>query len=117
MEHAKAMDRTRVMQPALDFLNAKPGVEKAAPQAKKKRIKGKQAPAFSVRGDAPRGKEQGTPVPKDFQGMRTVDAPVKYPRLPTEAQLRDKASKKAAMLVRDGLDASKPQDRLKSLRP
>ena len=117
MEHAKAMDRTRVMQPALDFLKAKPGVEKAAPQVKKKRIKGKQAPAFSRRGDAPRGKEQGTPVPKDFQGMRKVDAPVKYPRLPTEAQLRDKASKKAAMLVRDGLDASKPQDRLKSLRP
>ena len=93
MELAKAMDRTRVMQPALDFLKAKP--EKAAPQAKKKRIKGKQAPAFSVRGDAPRGKEQGTPVPKDFQGMRKVVAPVKYPRLPTEAQLRDKASKKS----------------------
>ena len=86
LEHAKAMDRTRVMQPFL-------------------------------RGNAPRGGEKGTPVPQDFQGVRKVDAPVKYPRLPTEAQLRDKAAKRAAMLVRNGLDASKPQDRLKSLRP
>ena len=34
-----------------------------------------------------------------------------------EAQLRDKVAKRAAMLVRDGLDATRPQDRLKSLRP
>ena len=77
-----------------------------------------QEKALSKRGDAPRGGEKGTAVPKDFQGTRKVAAPVKYPRkLPTEAQLRDNAAKRAAMVLRDGLDASKPQDRLKSLRP
>ena len=121
------MSRAQVMQPSLAFLEAQPGPAKAAPPAKKKRIQSKKAPAvalraapkaLSKRGDAPRGGEKGTPVPKDFQGTRSVAAPVKYPRkLPTEAQLRDNASKKAAMVVRDGLDASRPQDRLKSLRP
>ena len=55
---------------------------------------------------------------EDCQGTRKVDAPVKYPRKPpTEAHMRDNAAKRAAMVVRDGLDASKPQDQLKSLRP
>ena len=106
------------LQPSLAFLEAQPGPAKAKPPAKKKRIQGKKAPAVSKRGDAPRGGERGTPVPKDFQGTRSVAAPVKYPRkLPTEAQLRDNAAERAAMVVRDGLDASKPQDVLKSLRP
>ena len=94
LEHARAMSRTRVMEPALEFLKAKPGAEKAVHPTRKKRIKGKTAPAVSARGDAPRGGEKGTPVPTDFQGMRKVDAPVKYPRLPTESQLRDNAAKK-----------------------
>ena len=110
------MSRAQVMQPSLAFLEAQPGPAKAAPPAKKKRLKGKTG--VSKRGDAPRGGEKGTPVPKDFQGTRSVAAPVKYPRkLPTEAQLRDNAAKRAAMVVRDGLDASRPQDQLKSLRP
>ena len=127
LEEARAMSRAQVMQPSLAFLEAQPGPAKAAAPAKKKRIQGKKAPAVSKRGDAPRGGEKGTPVPKDFQGTRSVGAsrraegaaaPVKYPRkLPTEAQLRDNAAKRAAMVVRDGLDASKPQDQLKSLRP
>ena len=113
LEDARAMQRTQVMQPALSLLEAKPGPARAV-QGKKK----KKAPAVSKRGDPPRGGEKGTAVPKDFQGTRKVDAPVKYPRkLPSEAQLRDNAAKRAAMVVRDGLNASKPQDRLKSLRP
>ena len=116
LEDARAMQRTQVMQPALSLLEAKPGPASAA--QRKKRIKGKKAPAVSKRGDAPRGGEKGTAVPKNFQGTRKVAAPVKYPRkLPTEAQLRNNAAKRAAMVVRDGLNASKPQDRLKSLRP
>ena len=47
-----------------------------------------------------------------------LDGTAKYPvKFPTEAQLRDKAGRRAAMLARDGLDATKLQDRLGSLRP
>ena len=122
LEERRAMNRAQVMAPPLGkfaMAHAENMERKKLEKhdLEKKKMLEKKRKKYPQRGDSPRGGEKGTPVPIDFQGTRSVDAPVKYPRLPTEAQLRDNASKRAAMVVRGGLDASKPQDRLKSLRP
>ena len=124
LEYARAMERTRLMEPPLAVLDPRTvPVEKA--RAPKKRLKGKQQ-TVSKRGSPGRaGNEKGRDLPRNFAGQRkrlvgkqagggTAQYPVKFP---TEAQLRDNAGRRAAMLARDGLDATKLQDRLGSLRP
>ena len=122
LEHARAMARTRIMEPPLAVLDPRT-VEVEKPRAPKKRMKGKQQ-TVSKRGSPGRaGNEKGRDPPRKFAGQRRrivgkqadgVNYPVKFP---TEAQLRDNAGRRAAMLARDGLDATKLQDRLGSLRP
>ena len=124
LEHARAMARTRIMEPPLAVLDPRT-VEVEKPRAPKKRMKGKQQ-TVSKRGSPGRaGNEKGRDPPRNFAGQRkrlvgkqagggTAQYPVKFP---TEAQLRDNAGRRAAMLARDGLDATKLQDRLGSLRP
>ena len=126
LEHARAMARTRIMEPSLAVLDPRTvPVEK--PRAPKKRMKGKQQ-TVSTRGSPGRaGNEKGRDPPMKLAGKSqtkkrlvgkqaagTAQYPVKFP---TEAQLRDNAGRRAAMLARDGLDATKLQDRLGSLRP
>ena len=116
------MARTRIMEPPLAVLDPRT-VEVEKPRAPKKRMKGKQQ-TVSKRGSPGRaGNEKGRDPPRNFAGQRKrimgkqadgVNYPVKFP---TEAQLRDNAGRRAAMLARDGLDATKLQDRLGSLRP
>ena len=72
------------------------------------------------RGDGGTGGEKGDPAPMRPYGFSSAVGAQKYPqpmRLPTEEELRLKAAQRAAMVVRDGLDATKLQDRLGSLRP
>ena len=75
------------------------------------------------------GNEKGRDPPMNLAGksqpkkrivgkQAALDGTAKYPvKFPTEAQLRDNAGRRAAMLARDGLDATRLQDRLGSLRP
>ena len=124
LEHARAMARTRIMEPPLAVLDPRT-VEVEKPRAPQKRMKGKQQ-TVSKRGSPGRaGGERGRDPPMKLAGQRkrivgkqagggTAQYPVKFP---TEAQLRDNAGRRAAMLARDGLDATKLQDRLGSLRP
>ena len=123
LEQARAMARTRIMEPPLAVLDPRTvAVEK--PRAPKKRMKGKQQ-TVSKRGSPGRaGNEKGRDPPRKFAGQRRrivgkqTDFAVNYPvKFPTEAQLRDNAGRRAAMLARDGLDATRLQDRLGSLRP
>ena len=128
LEHARAMARTRIMEPPLAVLDPRT-VEVEKPRAPKKRMKGKQQ-TVSKRGSPGRaGNEKGRDFPRKFAGQSqprkrlvgkqaALDGTGKYPvKFPTEAQLRDNAGRRAAMLARDGLDATRLQDRLGSLRP
>ena len=133
LEQARAMGRTRIMEPPLAVLDPRT-VEVDKPP----RIRGKRQEKVhrrgehsgvkaSLRGDGGRGGEKGRDPPMKLAGKSqtkkrlvgkqaagTAQYPVKFP---TEAQLRDNAGRRAAMLARDGLDATKLQDRLGSLRP
>ena len=137
LEHARAMARTRIMEPPLAVLDPRTVEVDRPPRI---RLKGKRLEKVhrrgehtgvkaSLRGDGGRGGEKGRDPPwklagksqprKRLVGKRaalggTAQYPVKFP---TEAQLRDNAGRRAAMLARDGLDATKLQDRLGSLRP
>ena len=126
LEHARAMARTRIMEPPLAVLDPRT-VEVEKPRAPKKRMKGKQQ-TVSKRGSPGRaGGEKGRDPPMKLAGTsqprkrivgKQTDFAVNYPvKSPTEAQLRDNAGRRAAMLARDGLDATRLQDRLGSLRP
>ena len=127
LEHARAMARTRIMEPPLAVLDPRI-VEVEKPRGPKKRIKGKQ-PTVSKRGSPGRVGEKGRALPMNFAGnsqlkkrivgkQAALDGTGKSPvKFPTEAQMRDNAGRRAAMLARDGLDATKLQDRLGSLRP
>ena len=133
LEQARAMARPRIMEPPLAVLDPRT-VEVDKPP----RIRGKRQEKVhrrgehsgvkaSLRGDGGRGGEKGRDPPMKLAGKSqtkkrlvgkqaagTAQYPVKFP---TEAQLRDNAGRRAAMLARDGLDATKLQDRLGSLRP
>ena len=134
LEQARAMARTRIMEPPLAVLDPRT-VEVDKPP----RIRGKRQEKVhrrgehsgvkaSLRGDGGRGGEKGRDPPMKLAGQRkrlvgkqaagTARPLAQYPvKFPTEAQLRDNAGRRAAMLARDGLDATKLQDRLGSLRP
>ena len=144
LEQARAMARTRIMEPPLAVLDPRT-VEVDKPPRIRLRGKRQESAArggraaevhrrgehsgvkASLRGDGGRGGEKGRDPPMKLAGKSqtkkrlvgkqaagTAQYPVKFP---TEAQLRDNAGRRAAMLARDGLDATKLQDRLGSLRP
>ena len=137
LEQARAMARTRIMEPPLAVLDPRtvevdkpPRIRLRGKRQEKVHRRGEHSGVkASLRGDGGRGGEKGRDPPMKLAGksqtkkrivgkQAALDGTGKYPvKFPTEAQMRDNAGRRAAMLARDGLDATKLQDRLGSLRP
>ena len=144
LEQARAMARTRIMEPPLAVLDPRtvevdkpPRIRLQGKRQEKVHRRGEHSGVkASLRGDGGRGGEKGRDPPMKLAGSaargglaaqsqtrkrlvgKQAAGTAKYPvKFPTEAQLRDNAGRRAAMLARDGLDATRLQDRLGSLRP